>query len=108
MLTSTLAYALPEYLDSAAVSALRGHLALHPAAHTLILHAEQVSRFDPVAVLRLWEFCSQQFSRGVRVQLVDLHPGLTRRLKAHPVLDFAAGDDSMFYDPFGSFQASQR
>jgi hypothetical protein len=106
--TPILACDLPEYLDSAAVSALRGHVALHPSAHTLMLYAQQVCRFDPVGVLRLWEFCNEQFTRGVRVRVIDLHPSLSHRLKAHPLLDFAAGDDSMFHDPFGSFQESQR
>lgn len=99
---------LPEYLDSAAVSAVRGHAALHPAARYLVVDADQVTRFDPVGVLRLWEFCAEQTSRGVRVDLRHLHPALAHRLRAHPLLQFAAGEDQVFADPFATLEPSQR
>jgi hypothetical protein len=99
---------LPDYLDSAAVSALRGHVALHPSAYTLINEAGDVARFDPVGVLRLWDFCIEQSVRGVKVELLHLHPALAHRLRAHPLLEFTSDDDRIFADPFGSFEASRR
>jgi len=108
MLTPVLTCVLPQYLDSAAVSAIRGNAALHPSAHYLILEADQVTHFDPVGVLRLWDFCHEQLSRGLRVELVHLHPALSHRLRAHPLMEFVADGDRIFQDPFASLEASQR
>jgi hypothetical protein len=107
-LTPVITCQLPEFLDSAAVSELRGHAALHPSAYTLIVEADQVCRFDPVGVLRLWDFCIDQSLRGIRVQLVNLHPALAHRLRAHPLLNFINDEDRVFLDPFGTFEASRR
>ena len=107
-LTPIITCHLPEFLDSGAVSALRGHAALHPSPYTLILEADQVCRFDPVGVLRLWDFCIDQSSRGIRVELVNLHPALAHRLRAHPVLNFLNDEERVFVDPFGTFEASRR
>lgn len=99
---------LPDRLDSAAVSALRGHVALHPSAAVLYLEAGRVTRFDPVGILRLWDFCREQSDRGVRVELRHLHPALTHRLRAHPLLSYLGADDGLFQDPFASLAASER
>lgn len=99
---------LPAYLDSAAVSAIRGHLALHPAARSVLLEAGSVARFDPVGVLRLWDLCRDQLRRGIRVELIHLHPALAHRLRAHPLLEFTSEGDRLFEDPFASLAASTR
>ena len=106
--TPVLTCHLPEFLDSAAVSAVRGQAALHSWAHRIILEADYVARFDPVGVLRLWDFCVEQSIRGVKVELVQLHPALAHRLRAHPLLDYTSDEDRVFADPFGSFEASNR
>lgn len=107
-LTPVVTCHLPEFLDSAAVSAVRGHVALHPSAYTLIIEADRVARFDSVGVLRLWDFCIEQSVRGVRVELTNLHPALAHRLRAHPVMNFINDDERLFVDPFGTFEASRR
>ena len=107
-LTPVVTCHLPEFLDSAAVSAVRGHVALHPSAYRVIIEADQVARVDPVGVLRLWDFCSEQAVRGVKVELLHLHPALAHRLRAHPLVDYINDDDRMFADPFGTFEASRR
>jgi len=91
---------LPDYLDSAAVSAIRGHAALHPAAGAIILEAGRVARVDPVGVLRLWNFCRERASRGHDIQLVHLHPALRFRLRNHPLNHFVSEGEQLFSDPF--------
>jgi len=103
-----LSFDLPDRLDSAAVSALRGHVALHPAAGTVALEAGRVTRLDPVGILRLWDFCRDLTVRGVRVEIRHLHPAMIHRLRAHPILHFLGSDDSLFQDPFASLAASER
>jgi hypothetical protein len=93
---------LPDYLDSAAVSAIRGHAALHPSVALLLLDAAKVSRFDPVGVLRLWDFCRDRAARGVDVQLVHLHPALRFRIRNHPLNHFVQEGELMFEDPFAA------
>lgn len=93
---------LPDYLDSAAVSAIRGHAALHPSASLLLLDAARVSRFDPVGVLRLWDFCRERAARGVEVQLVHLHAALRFRIRNHPLNHFVQEGELMFEDPFAA------
>lgn len=107
-LTPVVTCHLPEFLDSAAVSAVRGHAALHPSAYTLIIEADQVARVDPVGVLRLWDFCIEQSVRGVKVELLHLHPSLAHRLRAHPLMNYINDDERLFVDPFGNFEASRR
>jgi hypothetical protein len=99
---------LPEFLDSAAVSAVRGQAALHPGVLAVVIDAGRVARFDPVGVLRLWEFCTEQNGRGVRVDIVHWHPALAHRLRAHPLSHFAGTEEQVFSDPFASLEASQR
>ena len=106
--TSVVTCHLPEFLDSAAVSAVRGHSALHPSASALIIVADRVARVDPVGVLRLWDFCIEQSVRGVKVELLHLHPALAHRLRAHPLMNFINDDERLFVDPFGTFEASRR
>jgi hypothetical protein len=107
-LTPVVTCHLPEFLDSAAVSAVRGHVALHPTAYRVIIAADRVARVDPVGVLRLWDFCTEQSVRGVKVELIQLHPALAYRLRAHPLVDYINDEDRVFVDPFGTFQASNR
>lgn len=96
---------LPEYLDSAAVSAIRGHAALHPSTSQIILDATDVSRFDPVGVLRLWDFCRDRASRGCDVQLIHLHPALKFRIRNHPLNHFVQEGEQMFDDPFAELES---
>ncbi len=99
---------LPEYLDSEAVSAIRGHAALHPACGTIILDAAKVSRFDPVGVLRLWDFCRERTAHGCDVQLAHLHPALRFRLRNHPLNHFVQDGEELFVDPFAESESSGR
>ena len=98
---------LPDYLDSAAVSAIRGHAALHPSASVIILDAGKVSRFDPVGVLRLWEFCSDRAARGCDVQLVHLHSALRYRIRNHPINHFVQEGEQLFDDPFAELESGR-
>jgi len=93
---------LPDYLDSAAVSAIRGHAALHPATGAIILEGSRVARIDPVGVLRLWDFCRERAARGHDIQLVHLHPALRFRLRNHPLNHFVCEGEQLFADPFAS------
>ena len=92
---------LPDFLDSAAVSAIRGHAALHPASGVIVLDAGRVSRFDPVGVLRLWDFCRDRAARGYDVQLVHLRAALRFRLRNHPLNHFVNEGEHLFDNPFG-------
>jgi ABC-type transporter Mla MlaB component len=98
---------LPEYLDSAAVSAIRGHAALHPASALILLDASKVSRFDPVGVLRLWDFCRDRATRGHDVQLVHLHPALRSRIRNHPLNHFVQEGEQIFQNPFAEGESSR-
>ena len=98
---------LPEYLDSAAVSAIRGHAALHPSTAMILLDAAKVSRFVPVGVLRLWDFCRERATRGVDVQLVHLHPALRFRIRNHPLNHFVQEGELLFEDPFATGESSR-
>lgn len=91
---------LPPRLDSAAVSAIRGHAALHPAATSVLLEGAQVVSIDPVGVLRLWDFCRERAARGCDVQLVHLHTALRFRLRSHPLNHFVHEGEGLFEDPF--------
>ena len=99
---------LPDYLDSAAVSAIRGHAALHPASALILLDASKVSRFDPVGVLRLWDFCRDRAARGYDVQLVHLHPALRFRIRHHPLNHFVQEGGQIFDNPFADGRESSR
>jgi len=109
MTTSQLALQcfLPDYLDSAAVSAIRGHAALHPSSAFILLDAAKVSRFDPVGVLRLWDFCRDRAARGVDVQLVNLHAALRFRIRNHPINHFVQEGEHLFEDPFAAGESSR-
>jgi hypothetical protein len=107
-LTPILSCVLPPRLDSAAVSQLRGNLALHPGARTVFLNAARVIWVDPVGALRLWDFCREQQARGLRVELADLPPELAHRLRVHPLLEFSSNEDQLFRDPFASLEGSTR
>lgn len=96
---------LPDYLDSAAVSAIRGHAALHPSATVVVLDAGKVSRFDPVGVLRLWDFCRDRAAKGCEVQLVHLHPALRFRIRHHPLNHFVLEGEGLFEDPFAEVES---
>ena len=93
---------LPDLIDSAAVSAIRGHVALHPSYGVIILDATKVTRFDPLGVLRLWDFCRDRAARGADVQLVHLHPALRFRIRNHPLNHFVQDGEMMFDDPFAT------
>ena len=100
-----LQYFLPACLDSAAVSAIRGHAALHPSTSLIILDAGKVSRFDPVGVLRLWDFCRDRVSRGCDVQLIHLHAAMRFRIRHHPLNHFVHEGEQMFDDPFAEAES---
>jgi MFS superfamily sulfate permease-like transporter len=101
----SLQYFLPEYLDSVAVSAIRGHAALHPSTSQIILDATRVAHFDPVGVLRLWDFCRERVTLGCEVQLVHLHPALHFRIRNHPLNHFVQEREQMFDDPFAELES---
>ena len=103
----TLRCYLPDYLDSAAVSAIRGLAALHPSSGTIILDASRVARFDPVGVLRLWDFCRERTARGCDVQLIHVHPALRFRLRHHPLNHFVQDWEQLFADPFARGESSR-
>lgn len=105
---TVLSFDLPDRLDSAAVSVLRGHVALHPSTGTIVLEAGRVTRLDPVGILKVWDFCRDQTAKGVRVEIRHLHPAMIHRLRAHPVLHFLGSDDRLFQDPFATLAASDR
>jgi hypothetical protein len=107
-LTPILSCVLPQRLDSAAVSQLRGDLALHPWARAILLDAARVTGIDPVGALRLWDFCSEHQARGLRVELLHLSPELALQLRVHPLLEFASSEDQLFRDPFASLEGSTR
>ena len=100
-----LQYFLPACIDSAAVSAIRGHAALHPSTSLIVLDAEKVSRFDPVGVLRLWDFCRDRAARGCEVQMVHLHPALRGRIRNHPLNHFVHDGEQLFGDPFAELES---
>jgi len=100
-----LQYFLPATIDSAAVSAIRGHAALHPSTSRIVLDAGKVTRFDPVGVLRLWDFCRDRTARGCEVQLVHLHPALRFRIRNHPLNHFMHEGEQMFDDPFAELES---
>ena len=102
-----LQYFLPDFLDSAAVSAIRGHAALHPSTTIILLDAGKVSRFDPVGVLRLWDFCRERVTRGCEVQIIHLHPALKLRIRNHPLNHFVQEGEQMFDDPFAELESSR-
>ena len=100
-------YFLPPCIDSAAVSAIRGHAALHPSTSLVILDAEKVSRFDPVGVLRLWDFCRDRAVRGCEVQLVHLPPAMRFRIRHHPLNHFVQDGEQLFDDPFAKLESGR-
>jgi ABC-type transporter Mla MlaB component len=96
-------------LDPVAVDHVRRAVTSLPndAAPVRIL-CGRVTTLDPVGVAGLWRLCCEARLRGLEVSLDGLPERMARRLRRHPIMEFAGLEDEIFGNPLASLAPSDR
>lgn len=96
-------------LDPVAVDHIRRAVTSLPndAARVRIL-CGRVTTLDPVGVAGLWRLCCEARLRGLEVSLDGLPERMARRLRRHPIMEFAGLEDEIFGNPLASLAPSDR
>jgi hypothetical protein len=56
----------------------------------------------------LWRLCCEARLRGLEVSLDGLPERMARRLRRHPIMEFAGLEDEIFGNPLASLAPSDR
>lgn len=74
----------------------------------LRLNCARVTTLDPIGVAGLWRLCCEARQRGVGVSLVALPSHMARRLRRHPIMEFAGLEEEIFGNPLATLAPSER
>jgi hypothetical protein len=108
--TASVMLGIGEAIDGSSLEDLRRHIRKIPIApRRLSLDCGPVRSIEPVGAALLWLLCVEtERSTGTRISLIDLPSRIIHRLRSHPLLEYVAGGDELFQDPFGSERPSDR
>lgn len=97
-------------ISAGGVECLRQSLQRVPLApRVLRIDCSTVTGVDPVGAALFWLLCAEtERSLGTRVELLDLPEDVRHMLRLHPLLEYRAGDESLFQDPFDAGVVSAR
>lgn len=96
-------------LDPVAVDHIRRAVTSLPAgAPRVRILCGRITTLDPVGVAGLWRLCCEARLRGVELRLDGLPERLARRLRRHPIMEFAGLEDEIFGNPLASLAPSDR
>lgn len=106
----TMVLELGQSIDGPSLQDLRQHLRrITVAPRRLSLDCGPVRIIDPVGAALLWLLCVEtERTTGTRISLMDLSPSVAQRLRSHPLLEYQAGGEELFQDPFVSPRPSER
>lgn len=97
-------------ISAGGVESLRQSLQRVPLApRVLHIDCSPVTGVDPVGAALFWLLCAEtEQGLGTRVELLGLPEDVAHMLRLHPLLEYRAGDDTMFQDPFDAGRDSAR
>ncbi len=96
-------------LDPVAVDHVRRAVTdLAPESRRVRLVCSRVTALDPIGVAGLWRLCCEARLRGFEIALVGLPARLARRLRRHPIMEFAGLEEELFGNPLATLAPSDR
>ncbi len=89
-------------ISAGGVESLRQSLQRVPLAPRILrIDCSGISGVDPVGAALFWLLCAEtEQGLGTRVELLGLPGDVCRMLRLHPLLEYRAGDETLFQDPF--------
>ena len=96
-------------LDPTAVDHVRRAVTqLDSDSRHIRLVCSRITTLDPIGVAGLWRLCCEARLRGVEVALVGIPATLARRLRRHPIMEFAGLEEELFGNPLATLAPSDR
>jgi len=96
-------------LDPVAVDYVRRVVTgLTPDTRKVRLVCTRLTTLDPLGVAGLWRLCCEARLRGLEIALIGLPARLARRLRRHPIMEFAGLEEELFGNPLATLAPSDR